>query len=65
MVYHCACDFSVTPESQFDFGFLTALDLGFGLRGLDFGLGLDNEEYDKRKTMSKIKNTVPVNYDCF
>ena len=43
----------------------TALDLGFGLRGLDFGLGLDNEEYDKRKTMSKIKNTVPVNYDCF
>ena len=25
---------------------------------------LNNEEYEKRKTMSKIKNIVPVNYDC-
>ena len=25
---------------------------------------LNNEEYEKRKTMSKIKSIVPVNYDC-
>ena len=25
---------------------------------------LNNEECEKRKTMSKIKNIVPVNYDC-
>ena len=25
---------------------------------------LNNEDCEKRKTMSKIKNIVPVNYDC-
>ena len=34
------CDFSVTPSPNWTFGFLTTL--GFGLGGLDFGLGLDN-----------------------
>ena len=30
------------PQSQLDFGFLTALGLGLGLGELDFGLELDN-----------------------
>ena len=39
------------PQSQLDFGFLTALGLGLGLGlgGLDLGLGLDN--YSKRREM--------------
>ena len=38
------CDFGVIPSPNCTFGFGTAIDLGlgFGLGGLEFRLGLDN-----------------------
>ena len=36
------CDFSVSPQSQLELLFGSALGLGLGLGGLGFGLGLDN-----------------------